>query len=262
VNYFLRVLEQTGVQLLLFMGPALALAILMQLTTQSVEKSAYAIWGSKLYLAIFGWFGVIIHELGHALFCLIFMHKIDDIKLFSPDQSQGTLGYVKHSYNRANFYQRCGNFFIGIGPILLGSLVIFVSAKLLMGSISMFRPEVQSIDPIDSLMIAFRSAFDYLTSLLNVDALTRWQTYLFVYISFSVGSNITLSRADIKGAMSGLISLISVIFLVNLATLNFANLGNNLYISLSPYYHLFYAMMIFVILINICFKLVLIPFTK
>ena len=43
------------------------------------------------------WLGTPLHELGHALFCLIFRHKIEDIKFFKPDKVNGTLGYVYHT---------------------------------------------------------------------------------------------------------------------------------------------------------------------
>ncbi|MCK5835337.1 MAG: hypothetical protein KAG98_06370 [Lentisphaeria bacterium] len=229
MNYFLKVLEQTGFQLLLFMVPSLVLAAIMQLITTSLERSVQDTMGTKFYLAVFGWLGVVVHELGHALFCLIFRHKITELKLFKPDPTHGTLGYVKHSYNPANFYQKCGNFFIGVGPIILGSLVIFISAKLLMGSTITFSPVVQTDGILNSLKIAFDGAFNSLISLFNFDALKRWQTYLFIYISFSVGSKITLSKADILGAISGLISLTVVIFFTNLVTLGFSDLGNSLY---------------------------------
>src|SRR6185437_12024785 len=73
--------------------------------------------------------GVAIHELGHAFFCLIFRHKIVKMKLFSP-QSDGTLGYVQHSYNPASTYQKFGNFFIGTGPIWFGTLLVYLIARL------------------------------------------------------------------------------------------------------------------------------------
>jgi hypothetical protein len=72
-----------------------------------------------------------IHELSHALFCIIFGHKIQEMKLFSPE-NDGTLGYVNHSYNPKNPYQQIGNFFIGTGPIWGGVLLLYVASYFLL----------------------------------------------------------------------------------------------------------------------------------
>ena len=257
IDYFNTVFEQTGLQLLYFFGPVLLLALIMQLLVSSVEQVSYNIMGRKIYLFCFAWLGVSVHELGHALFCLIFRHKIEEIKLFSPDSETGSLGYVRHSYNKSSMYQRIGNFFIGIGPILLGSLVIFFSAKLLLNSQIQTATSSQAIGLIELLSSSFFGAWDYFTSLFVLESLTRWQTYLFFYISFSVGSHITLSRADIKGAFSGFISLVLVVFIVNLISINFYNLGGSLYQSVTPAYHFFYGIMFFVLLINLLFRAIL-----
>ena len=262
MNYLIRVLEQTGTQLLMFVVPLLILAFVMQVVTKSVEIAANRTFGTKLYLMLFGWFGVAVHELGHALFCLIFMHKIVEMKLFEPDLETGTLGYVRHSYNPKNIYQRCGNFFIGIGPILLGSLVIYISAKLLMTSTLTFQSAPQSQGLVDSLGSALTGAFHYFRHLFSIEALSRWQTYLFLYTSFSVGSSITLSSADIKGAFGGFISLILTVLVFNLLTLPFGDFGQTLYTYLSSTYQALYGIIFFVLFSNICFKLVLLPFGK
>src|SRR4030042_879084 len=97
----------------------LLIQLISQLTYKSLEKS----FGNKgIYLV--AWLGTPIHELGHALFCLIFRHKMVEIEFFKPDPLTGTLGYVYHKWNRSNPWQVLGNLFIGIGPVILGSVVL------------------------------------------------------------------------------------------------------------------------------------------
>ncbi|MGO0916500.1 hypothetical protein ACTPEM_26060, partial [Clostridioides difficile] len=39
-------------------------------------------------------------------------------------KNDGILGYVSHSYKKDNLYQSIGNFFIGIAPIIGGTIMI------------------------------------------------------------------------------------------------------------------------------------------
>src|SRR3989304_5001472 len=77
-----------------------------QLTFKSLERAFGS--GGTYFVA---WLGTPIHELGHALFCLIFRHRIVKIEFFKPDPVSGTLGYVVHKWNRHNLWQVLGNFF-------------------------------------------------------------------------------------------------------------------------------------------------------
>ena len=95
-------------------------------TIAAINKRFYYNLGDKSHIVCIatGFIGTPIHELSHALMCIIFGHKINEIKLFTPSCSDGLLGYVNHSYNSKNFYQRMGNFFIGIAPIVFGSCLL------------------------------------------------------------------------------------------------------------------------------------------
>src|SRR5262249_2647351 len=86
--------------------------------------------GVPLYLGLFGWLGTSIHEIGHAIFHSLFGHRIVEFRPYKPDPS-GTLGYVKFTYNQNSLYQQIGMFFAAIGPILFGTLFIFLASLFL-----------------------------------------------------------------------------------------------------------------------------------
>ena len=167
INYIGQVIWQTILFLLIGVLPWIAVALVMQLLSNSIRKSLAKIFGIQGYIYLTAP-GVMIHEIGHAIFCLIFRHKIVEMKLFSPEED-GTLGYVNHSYNPNSFYQRIGNFFIGTGPIWFGVAVLCLISWLLL-------PNEMQISDFFSL-----------------NFWRRWQSYIWLYLALTIASHITLS---------------------------------------------------------------------
>jgi hypothetical protein len=169
------------------------------------------------------WLGTPIHELGHALFCLIFFHRIVEIKFFKPDPLTGTLGYVYHKWNRSNPWQVLGNFFIGIGPVILGCLVLFATFYFLIPNSSRawdsILARVNEVDKSQSigtqLTILESSAFVMVKLIFTIANLTTWRFWVFCYLSICVASNIRLSLSDIKGSLSGFGCVILPFLLMN-----------------------------------------------
>ena len=202
-HYLWQACLSTFSQLVILLGPGLALAFAMHLLAGFIAERACRLIGRNAFLLIFGWLGTIIHEGGHALFCLLFGHRITAIKWFDWSGSDGTLGYVRHSYDRNSLYQRSGNFFIGIGPILLGSVVLYYASRYLLG------PELFASlkHNTDAALLASQHSFAALaksvshscvtifSAIFTAQNLTSWRFYVFLYLTFSVGSSITLSPA-------------------------------------------------------------------
>ena len=100
---------------------------------------------SKLAIYLSGAIGTPIHELSHALMCILFGHKVTEMRLFQIDTDSGMLGYVSHSYNRRNIWALTGNYFIGIAPIVCGSVALFFAMKYLVpGASSEVVAEIDS----------------------------------------------------------------------------------------------------------------------
>jgi hypothetical protein len=259
----------TLIQLGLFIVPGLILASIMNWEAGFVERRALGTMGRGWYLGLFGWLGTSVHELGHAVFCLIFRHKIKKMKLFGPDPKTGTLGYVEHSYNPANIYQLAGNFFIGIGPILLGTAVIYFVSYFLLGlnpfqntaSLQITAIRIDSWSAVGQLLQNIGiSSLSFLESIFSWHHFATWQLYVFIYLAFAIGSSITLSPLDIKGTLIGLSVILVLIFIFNLVTVWVGDLTSNIFSKTSGYFIIFYAVMFFTLLMNIAVAgLVLLP---
>jgi len=209
----------------LFLGVfifGLMIHFISQLTFKSLGNSL----GPKgTYLV--SWLGTPIHELGHALFCLIFGHKIETIHFFKPDQATGTLGYVYHKWNPKNPWHVLGNFFIGVGPMVLGCAVLFgLFYFLIPDSGSVWNAIITNVSdiekgsPIGSYLTVFQgSALSIIKLIFTWANLAHWQFWVFLYLSICVASNVRLSPADIKGSLSGFGCIIMPFLILNLILL-------------------------------------------
>lgn len=257
LNYLLRVLEATGIHLAILFGPLLAAGFLMHYLSGWNERLTMRLVGRSGYLMVFGWLGTAVHELGHALFALLFGHRIEEMKLFSPDPKTGTLGYVKHSWNRKNLYHIIGNFFIGIGPILLGTLVLFLVFFLLYGRMISPSGEIMTGKLQDLPAMIMESAKQFLMTIFTGEQSSFWKTFLLVYILFSVGGSVKLSGSDIQGAAKGFLFIVLLLLAFNLVTLWSGDYVRSMCETLSGWLGGFYLLFILSLLINLFFTCLL-----
>jgi hypothetical protein len=154
--------------------------------------------------------------------CWLFRHKVTKVKFLDLKSKDGTLGYVRHSYNRKSLYQSMGNFFIGIGPILSANVFLIVSMHLLLPGV--FR-EVTGQMLLFSSMTAFGPSgieymFDFLlsivSSLFDLSNASNINFWIYIFLAFGVSSHIALSPADLKGAAKGLPALFILLLLANI----------------------------------------------
>lgn len=134
-----------------------------------------AYWLGEKAFSYFTAPGVIAHELAHAITCIPFGHRIDELVLFRPDRD-GTLGYVKHSYNARNPWAVLGNAFIGTAPLWSG---IFL------------------------LHLLFAHAFPHLDQWKQ--ALSHPWTWLWIYLLLAIGAHMRLSMMDVRGSWVALV---------------------------------------------------------
>ncbi len=77
---------------------------------------------SKIWLYFLLYPGVVLHELSHAVFCLIFGVRIKRMKLFSQGE-----GFVEYESKRKN---QIRDFFISTAPLVIGLLFLVLIYKI------------------------------------------------------------------------------------------------------------------------------------
>jgi hypothetical protein len=265
LDYLIKATTSTAVQLFILFGPLLLLAVLMHFLSSTNEKLSFYVLGQNLYLYLFGWLGTSIHETGHVLFAILFGHKIKEVQLFKPDPKSGTLGYVKHSYNEKNLYHQAGNFFIGLGPVLICTLMLFLLSLLLFGinffnftDVEITAGTLQSFSLLKTEIVKFPGVIGlFLNEVFHGEQSAWWKIVIFIYCLYSIGSSITLSPADLSTSGKGLL-VISLLFLTfNIATVWMGNFATAWLSKVSFVFSGVYTIMLLALVVNLVFVILL-----
>ena len=165
--------------------------------------------------------GTPIHELGHALMCIPFGHRITDIKLLMfPSRRSRTLGYVEHSYNRKNPWAVFGDLFISFGPIFSGMgvmvLVLFLCFPTQWNAyLESSRALVESGADMREMS---STVFALLFSLFQGFQTDVLRSTVGILIILAVSQHITLSFADLKGCFRALIMYTGIVVVFAIVT--------------------------------------------
>lgn len=209
---FAQILTSFVLQIIFTVGIIFLFGFLIALC----NKRFYANFGAfgRLACYITGAVGTPVHECAHALFCIIFGHKVTEIKLFQINSADGTLGYVNHSYNPKNIYHKIGNFFIGVAPIIVIAAILYLMAYLLLPE---FLIELSAGIQVVDFVADFGGALLSILSSVPIFFLyaVTWQWWLFLVIGVFLALHMTLSKPDIKGALSGLIFVLLAFLIVD-----------------------------------------------
>lgn len=262
-DYLLVAGKATLIQLFVLLGPLLILAFLMNFLARKNEELSYKTLGQKVYLYVFGWLGTSVHELGHAIFAILFAHKISEIKLFTPTSGK-SLGQVKHSYTKGNPYQTIGNFFIGIGPILLGALLLWLATWLLFDLNAIHVAEKHDVQINYRLFTSWELVKNAATGIYGgIADIYRviianhgeywWKVVLFIYLFYAIGSSVTLSTSDIKGAFRGFIYFVILLLIFNLATIWKGDFATRFFDKTGNYLSGFYFLIVLSMALNLVF---------
>jgi len=202
--------------------------------------------------------GTPIHELGHALMCLLFGHEIISIKLFDINPQNSTLGYVNHSFNKHNLYQRIGNLFISLGPIFSGTVAILFFMYMLEPNTFKAMQKYVVSAPVDSNNIvdfikwSSHSIMIVYTGILNSGSSGSPSFWIFLLLAICTASHIALSKADIKNAISGLIVTLFAIIVFNIGA-SFYGIETLKYVLIAAKYNIY---LVSVLSVSMAFSLV------
>lgn len=244
VNAFRQILGGFGI--------VFVLAFLMWTMSQKRRGMGSGFWGKSYYYFVAP--GVMFHELGHAIGCVLTLTKVVE---FAPFRMRGeTLGYVR--YVKSGRLQAVREFIIATGPVWLGCAAIFVLGLFMEGKgfLPIYGEVFPSGEPglIGYLTGMFFSALGMFTSMLGNWNWTSPAYWLLLYLMFCVTSEITLSPPDLAGMWRGFFPIALFIILLNLIP-GMHVLAMKLTEVCAPTVFLIHAVLLFVLFIDIAFYL-------
>ena len=230
----------TFVQLISLFGILIVVGFLIHIIERQSVRFIYKIFGLR-GLLVTSWIGTPIHELGHYLMCKIFNHQVIAVQWFPKDQHTDVLGFVEHRYNSRSLYQRIGVFFISIGPLFSGllalSLLLYV---LLPNSFNTFVHFTKSIQPTsltpDNIALILTASFEMISTIFTLDNVTTIGFWIFLLLAACICTHISLSPADLRGALSGFMTIAITLFIVNWITI-FTGFNTSTFIAMLATYN-------------------------
>lgn len=222
-----------------FLGFIAVLYFLQRLVCGLVVKN----FGNRsIYLSAI--VGTPIHEISHAIACVPFRHKVDEVVLFKPDGA-GTLGYVNHSYNPLSLWQQIGNFFIGTAPLVGGTASIYLLTYLmlpnsleLLSAVASSTSAYHKVAGATTFVLALHSELSVISKLLYQAAIENpYRFALWSYLTGAISLHLSPSPADMKGSVKGFILIVLLLtafrFISNSAGDQFFAALSNALLSLS-----------------------------
>ena len=254
MSVVLSALGATAFQFSATFGMITVLAFFMYFVNQFARGNGSTIAGKFYYFFVAP--GVICHETGHALGCILTRSRIVKFVPFHPRGN--TLGYVTHE-SHGGLWGALSEFVIGTGPIWFGMTIVYLLGVLL-GEQAGFRAIVResASGTVEYATAVLSSAWSFMEFVFSPSHWTHWWFFAYLYFVYCISSETTLSPTDIKASLPGLSLILLVWFLANLVPGVTQHLDSYAFSSRHSLFYVHVTMMftlIFDIAVSLCLRL-------
>ena len=215
-DYLTRTLARAINQFLLLFGGIFLLALLLCAVASQIRGAGESALGRNYYYIVAP--GVVCHETGHALGCLLTGTRISRFEPFRPHGRE--LGSVTF-FTKDGVWGHVSKFIIASGPVWFGCLVILLLTKLFTRRSGSLIPTADA--SIEHLFSSRSYWSDTLKTagrmLLNVFRVWHWKSSLdiiYLYLIFCIASEMGLSDVDLDCTWIGVICLCAAFLALNI----------------------------------------------
>lgn len=265
LSYLTTAFSATVAQLFILFGPLLLLGYLLNTLARFIEREIVETIGLPIH-NVLTLPGVVVHEqLGHVLFLRLSGRKITKV-WFNPDPRSPLRGVVLSTPSQT-LRHYVGDFFVGIGPLIMGTLILALTTWLLIGPVAF---QTLSTSPLDNGVLTLAAAGRMIngivsgigvlfTLLFSGRYVAFWQVVLFLYLTFSIGSSMALSPPDYRTAVSGFQVLAATLLVFNLLTVWMGRFLEPFFSWLAQLYQGLYTAMAFALIATVVVAALLFP---
>ncbi|MCC7507793.1 MAG: M50 family metallopeptidase [Planctomycetes bacterium] len=149
--------------------------------------------------------GVAVHELSHALACLLMGAKVHSMVLFRADGS----GEVRHGPPKVKYI---GDMVIALSPLAGGTACLLLLGWLLRAPINFYTVRTNAVQPdqMRFLLDLLGLVWDDLGLFVQASSWTDWRTYVFLYFAMCFTLTMAPSRQDLKNGAAGILILCGI----------------------------------------------------
>lgn len=155
-----------------------------------------AVWDAYRYT---GLIGTPIHELSHAVACVLFGMKIESVSFYSPNPLTGQLGYVRFVYRTHSALHALGRVIQGVAPLITASVILVMVFSLgdQMGKPGSLPLHLWVMDAAQATLTSARDMF-----------LSGWQGMLTTVVCAILALHLIPSVSDIQISLGGLVGVL------------------------------------------------------
>ena len=197
--------------------PTLAAFLNLFLGVGLLILAAYGVrrlWQAAVAPRILPWLiapGIAVHELSHALACVLMGAKVHSMVLFRSDGS----GEVRHGPPKLKYI---GDVVIALAPLAGCSLCLFLLGLLLRSPVNLYEASAEGVHA-NQLTFLWEMAGLVCRDLgmaVQTTSLLSWRTWVFLYFAVCFTLGMAPSRQDLKNGAAGIVVLTLIVLILHL----------------------------------------------
>ncbi|MFA5954396.1 MAG: hypothetical protein WC817_02585 [Patescibacteria group bacterium] len=184
----------------------LIVIVVLLVLSRLISRTLFKLLGEGWYIVLL-WPGVIVHEGSHFLGALLTFTPVRGFSLLPETGGSGSrvLGVVRHDRPKNPF----ASVIISGFPLIGGTVAIWLLTVFLLPGLSssILTSEWQG-GGYSNLLNSFRFLIKRGSEVISFGS---WQTWLFLYLSFTISAHLAPSSHDLKYVAKGLIGLVVIL---------------------------------------------------